>query len=73
MGCVRRFEKTGSLITSFKKGDIVIARPDTSRNGAYAEYVAVRGFELAIAPTTIPLNEAAGIPLAGQTGMGGVV
>lgn len=60
-------EQTGSLISQFKKGDVVFARPDPSRNGAYAEYVSVAGFELAIAPSRITLEKAAGVPLAAQT------
>ena len=57
----------GPLIKSFQVGDPVFARPDPSRNGAYAEYAAVRGFEIARAPMNISLQEAAGIPLASQT------
>jgi NADPH:quinone reductase-like Zn-dependent oxidoreductase len=65
-------EKIGSLITLFKKGDAVIARPDINRNGSYAEYIAVRGFELAIAPIHIPLWQSAAIPLASQTAWSGL-
>lgn len=57
----------GPLVKNFKVGDTVFARPEPIRNGAYAEYVAVRGFELALAPRNITLPEAAGIPLASQT------
>ena len=60
-------ESVGPLIKKFKAGDIVFARPEPIRNGAYAEYVAVRGFELAYAPSYIPLEVSAGIPLASQT------
>lgn len=59
-------EKTGPLVRRFKSGDDVFCRPATSRNGAYAEYVAVRSFELAHAPKSIPLYQAAGFPLASQ-------
>ncbi len=59
-------EKTGPLVRRFKSGDNVFCRPATSRNGAYAEYVAVRSFELAHAPKSIPLYQAAGFPLASQ-------
>jgi len=65
-------EETGTLVSAFKKGDVVIARPDSSRNGAYAEFVAVPAFELAVAPSRIPLHEAAGIPLAAQTAWEGL-
>src|ERR1041384_4257287 len=42
-------EETGILVSAFKKGDAVFARPDFSEGGTYAEYVAVKGFELAVA------------------------
>jgi NADPH:quinone reductase-like Zn-dependent oxidoreductase len=60
-------EETGILVSAFKKGDVVFARPDFSEDGTYAEYVAVKGFELAVAPTSIPLEQAAGVPLTAQT------
>lgn len=59
-------KKTGALVNRFNKGDKVFCRPDTSRNGGYAEYIAVRTSDLASAPKTIPLETAAGIPLASQ-------
>jgi NADPH:quinone reductase-like Zn-dependent oxidoreductase len=60
-------EETGPLVKRFVKGDKVFARPATSRNGGYAEYVAVKSMEVAFAPKTISLEHAAGVPLAGQT------
>jgi NADPH:quinone reductase-like Zn-dependent oxidoreductase len=60
-------EETGVLVKRFKKGDKIFCRPDTSRNGGYAEYVAVRSMEVAFAPASISLDKAAGIPLAAQT------
>jgi NADPH:quinone reductase-like Zn-dependent oxidoreductase len=65
-------ERIGVLVRNFKAGDTVFARPEPIRNGAYAQYVAVRGFELAPAPMNITLREAAGIPLASQTAWMGV-
>ncbi|HLY68123.1 MAG TPA: NADP-dependent oxidoreductase [Puia sp.] len=64
--------RVGSLVKTFKAGDQVIARPEPRGNGAYAEYAAVRGFEVAHAPLRIPLQEAAGIPLAAQTAWMGI-
>src|ERR1700730_14133338 len=32
----------GALVTRFKASDLVFSRPDIARNGAYAEYIAVR-------------------------------
>jgi NADPH:quinone reductase-like Zn-dependent oxidoreductase len=60
-------EETGILVSKYKKGDAVFARPDMSRDGAYAEFVAVPGFELAVVPSRISMLEAAGVPLAAQT------
>ena len=60
-------ESVGALVSRFKKGDKVFSRPDASRNGAYAEYIAVRSDEVSHAPTTIPLEQAAGVPLAALT------
>lgn len=57
---------TGILITRFNEGDMVFARPDLMRNGAYAEYVTVKANEVAFAPS-IPPYMAAGVPLASQT------
>ncbi len=58
--------ETGALVRRFNEGDAVFCRPDTLRNGGYAEYVAVKTIELASAPRSIPLDHAAGIPLASQ-------
>lgn len=60
-------EQVGSMVTRFKKGDKVFTKPDNMRNGAYAQYIAVRAHEVGFAPKSIPLEQAAGIPLAGQT------
>jgi len=60
-------EEIGPLVKRFKPGDKVFCRPDTSRNGGYAEYIAVRTIEVAPAPKSIPPEKAAGIPLAAQT------
>ena len=40
-------EKVGNKVTTFKAGDEVYGRPDITRNGTYAEYVAVRAGEIA--------------------------
>jgi NADPH:quinone reductase-like Zn-dependent oxidoreductase len=51
----------------WKKGDAVYARPDISRDGAYAEYIAVRASEIAAKPKSIDHVEAAAIPLTALT------
>ncbi|WP_309667844.1 NADP-dependent oxidoreductase [Tabrizicola sp.] len=60
-------EKTGPAVTRFKPGDAVYSRPDTRRNGAYAEYIAVRESEVVAKPTTISHVEAASLPLVSIT------
>jgi NADPH:quinone reductase-like Zn-dependent oxidoreductase len=57
----------GSGATRFKKGDEVYSRPDMSRDGTYAEYVAVKESEVALKPKSIDHVTAAAIPLAGLT------
>lgn len=60
-------EKTGPAVTRFKPGDAVYSRPDIRRNGAYAEYVALRESEIAFKPATISHVEAASLPLVSIT------
>jgi len=57
----------GSLVTRFKAGDAVFARPDISQNGCYAEYAVAKVSDVAFAPASISLSQAAGVPLASQT------
>ncbi len=57
-------EDTGPGAGKFKKGDEVYSRPDSSRNGAYAEYIAAKEAELAFKPRSIDHIHAAAIPLA---------
>ena len=60
-------EAIGPQVTPFKRGDAVFAFADMSRNGASADYIAVRASEVATAPSTLPLAHAAGVPLAALT------
>lgn len=57
----------GENVTTFAVGDSVYSRPDITRNGTYAEYVAIRASEVAHKPDSITHNEAASLPLAGIT------
>jgi len=57
-------EATGAGVTDWKQGDAVYARPDLRRNGAYAEYIAVRASELGHKPRSIDHVQASAIPLA---------
>lgn len=60
-------DKTGPAVTRFVPGDAVCSRPDIARNGAYAEYIAVREAEVAFKPATISHVEAASLPLVSIT------
>ena len=60
-------ESVGSGVTGFKPGDEVYGRPDIARNGAYAEYIAVKEAELARKPKSLDHIHSAAIPLAGLT------
>jgi NADPH:quinone reductase-like Zn-dependent oxidoreductase len=65
-------EKIGAEVKDYKVGDEVFARPDVSRNGTYAEYVAVRAKEIYFKPKTIDHLKSAAIPLAGLTAWQGL-
>jgi len=60
-------ESTGTGVTRLKVGDEVYSRPDIARDGAYAEYIAVRESEVAAKPRSIDHVHAAAIPLAALT------
>jgi NADPH:quinone reductase-like Zn-dependent oxidoreductase len=60
-------ESVASGVTQWKPGDEVYGRPDPSRNGAYAEYIAVKESELARKPRSLDHIHSAAIPLAGLT------
>ncbi len=60
-------EATGTGVADWKAGDEVYSRPDLSRNGAYAEYIAVRASELGRKPKSLDHVNSAAIPLAGLT------
>jgi NADPH:quinone reductase-like Zn-dependent oxidoreductase len=51
----------------FQLGDAVYSRPDMSRDGTYAEYVAVKESEVALKPKSIDHTTAGAIPLAALT------
>jgi len=60
-------EEVGTEVTDLHTGDEVYGRPDTSRNGSYAEYITVKASELGRKPKSIDHIGAAAIPLAGLT------
>jgi NADPH:quinone reductase-like Zn-dependent oxidoreductase len=65
-------EAVGSQVTSFQQGDEVFSCPGISRNGTYAEFVAVRAGEVALKPRSVGHELAAAIPLTGQTAWQGI-
>jgi NADPH:quinone reductase-like Zn-dependent oxidoreductase len=60
-------EAVGAGVTTFKPGEEVYSRPNIRRDGAYAEYIAVKASEVALKPKTIDHIQAAAVPLAGIT------
>lgn len=59
--------EVGSEVAGFKVGDEVYARPDIERDGAYAEYIAVKASEAARKPATLDHIHAAAVPLTALT------
>jgi NADPH:quinone reductase-like Zn-dependent oxidoreductase len=60
-------EAAGPGAFRFKKGDEVVAMADTSRDGAYAEYIVVRESEVAVKPNALHHVRAAAVPSATLT------
>jgi NADPH:quinone reductase-like Zn-dependent oxidoreductase len=60
-------EQVGAAVTEFQPGDAVFSRPDISRDGSYAEYVAVDADLVAFKPNSIDHIHAAAVPLAAMT------
>jgi len=60
-------EEVAPGVSQFKKGDEVFAMADPTRDGAYADYVAVREAELAIKPKSLHHVRAAATPLSALT------
>ncbi|MFL2099973.1 NADP-dependent oxidoreductase [Desemzia sp. FAM 23989] len=60
-------KKVGNQVTAFQPGDKVFARPKTNPTGTYAEYVAVEEDLVCSLPENSSFDEAAAIPLTGQT------
>jgi NADPH:quinone reductase-like Zn-dependent oxidoreductase len=56
-------ERVGAVVTRLKAGDAVVARVE----GAYAEFAAAKTDAVALAPKSIPLAHAAGLPIAAGT------
>lgn len=59
--------QAGAEVTRFRPGDAVYGRPDKTRIGTFAEFIAVREEDVARIPATATMLEAASIPLVGLT------
>ncbi|AIY05059.1 zinc-binding oxidoreductase [Planococcus sp. PAMC 21323] len=59
--------EVGANVKHFKVGNRVFARPATTRQGTYAEFVPVESDLLAHMPESMSFEEGAAIPLAGLT------
>ena len=59
-------EKVGRRVSRFKRGDQVFAMADPTRDGTYAEYIAVREGIVALKPKSLYHVRAAAVPLVGD-------
>lgn len=60
-------KQVGNKVKKFKVGDEVYGRPNKSRIGTFAEYIAVHENEVALKPANLSFEEATSIPLVGLT------
>lgn len=60
-------DAVGAGVTSLREGDRVWSSPSHRGDGTCADAVVVPAREVALAPTTIPLSDAAALPLVGLT------
>ncbi len=66
-------EVAGESVENFRRGDDVFAFSDLHRDGAYAQYVAVRESELARKPRSATHVQSAALPMAGTTAWNALV
>ena len=66
-------EQVGPLTTGFQVGDAVYGAGDMSRDGNYAEYVAVDYRVVAHKPAALTFPEAAALPMSFQTAWGALL
>ncbi len=57
----------GENVNKWSIGDAVYARPDFSKNGAYADYIVASEYEIAVKPKTLNWQESAAVPLVTLT------
>jgi len=59
--------RVGSAVRGFAVGDVVYARPRDHRIGTFAERIAIDEADVALAPSSITIAEAASLPLVALT------
>ena len=57
----------GVSVTDFNVGDEVFSRPDISRDGSYADFIAVKADEVVLKSKKLDFSQAASLPFAGIT------
>ncbi|KAI9916001.1 hypothetical protein PsorP6_006922 [Peronosclerospora sorghi] len=62
-----RVVEVGSDVTDYKVGDEIFGMPGFDNFGTFAEYINIDTKYVAPKPRTMSWNEAAGVPLAGET------
>lgn len=65
-------DSVGSRVTKVHAGDAVFGKCDPPNNGSYAEYVAVKHFDVAAKPRSLDHVHAAAVPLAALTAWQGL-
>ena len=60
-------EQVGTSVTAWRAGDRAVARTDPPKGGALAEFAVVPASYLAKAPTSVAIEQAAGVPTAAGT------
>ncbi|MGF1863578.1 NADP-dependent oxidoreductase [Photobacterium profundum] len=60
-------EQVGVDAAEYSVGDAVYSRPEVSRNGSHAEYIAVPAKDIALKPRTASFAAAASLPIASIT------
>lgn len=65
--------QVGSSISHLRIGEPVYALADISRDGAYAEYIAVNAAAVAKKPSTLSFSAAAALPMVGTTAWEAVI
>ncbi len=66
-------DQVGTAVKGLKIGDAVYALADISRDGAYAEYIAINAASVTVKPRTLSFSAAAALPMVGTTAWQAVI